>query len=422
MSVMFISAVVGIVLASCLTLATYQNNSVIRCQTWNAAMPVAESGLEEALSQIQQNGPGSAAGGMVGNLAADGWTLTTGGYSKQRNLGSDAYYAVVISTNVPPLVSSLGAVLVPATGKYISRTVTIQTVSNPMFVKGLVVKKTVTSNGNSVMADAFDSANPLYSTNGQYITSKATDGGGIATLSGAANALNFGGGNIYGPVATGPGGSIPGGLDVGSHAWQASNSGVEPGWFTTDMNVSFPDVTAPYASDLPPVGGTVGGVAYGYVLSTGNYFINSGTLGGKVLVTGNATLYVTAAATVNFSPTLGSITVQNNASLKLYVGSGTAVLPNLVNSTGNAAGYVYFGLPTNTNIQQTVNADFVGTMYAPEAKWTLGGNGQGSMQHIIGAGIVDSVFYNDSFVFDYDINLGRISLSRGYLVAKWREL
>ena len=121
----------------------------------------------------------------------------------------------------------------PSTDAYISRTVRITTTNNPMFVKGLVVKNTLTSNGNNIMSDAFDSANPLYSTNGQYSASKATDGGGIATVSSAINALNFsGGGYVYGPVATGPGGSIPaglaGGIAIGSHAWVAAhgNTGV----------------------------------------------------------------------------------------------------------------------------------------------------------------------------------------------------
>ena len=124
-----------------------------------------------------------------------------------------------------------------------------------------------------------------------------------------ANALNFGGGSIYGPVATGPGGSIPAALNVGSHAWLAGHPGVDqPGWITSDMNVSLPDVQAPYNSGLPPMGGIVLGDTniYTYILSSGNWQINGGSFNGKVLVTGKATLYVAPAAAVNFSPTTGS--------------------------------------------------------------------------------------------------------------------
>jgi hypothetical protein len=238
-----------------------------------------------------------------------------------------------------------------------------------------------------------------------------------------ANQLNFGSGTVYGPVATGPGGTIPASLIVGSHAWLAANPGVDylP-WITSDMNVTLPNVPAPYGSGLPPSGSIVGGVLYTYVLTSGNWYMPIGNFGGNVLVTGNATLYVPSTATVNFSPTTGSITIATNASLKLYVGSPSAVLPNLVNSSGNAAKFTYFGLPTNTDIKQTVNADFVGTVYAPSAKYTLGGNGTGSEQKIIGAIVSASMYYNDFFTFHYDLNLARIGLSNGYLMASWDEL
>ena len=422
---LLISAVIGTSLGAYLMTITVQHKSVIRSQTWNDALPVAEAGIEEALSQLQQNGPSSTGGGFTGNLAADGWTLNAGGtaYSKQRYLDTNSYYVVLIPTAVPPQIVSTGYVRMPASANYVSRRVQITTSNSPIFFTGALAKKGITSNGNSVMADAFDSSNPLYSTNGQYIASKATDGGGLATLSSAANALNFGGGKVYGTVQTGPGGSVPASLTIGTHAWQATNaSGIQPGYLKTNLSISLPDVKAPFASASFPIGGTVGGVVYTYILSGGNWMINIGSLSGKVLVTGNATLYVTSAATVNFSATTGAIIVQPNASLNLYVGSGTATLPNVVNSNTSALNFSYYGLNSNTNIMQTVNADFTGTIYAPYAKYTLGGNGSGSTQNLFGSFVVDSIFYNDSFFFHYDLSLANTGPSRGYTMTSWREL
>ena len=67
MTVLVISGVVGLTLVAYLSLVGFQNNSVIRSHTWNDAMPVAEAGIEEALSQLQHNGPGSAGVGTPGN-------------------------------------------------------------------------------------------------------------------------------------------------------------------------------------------------------------------------------------------------------------------------------------------------------------------------------------------------------------------
>ena len=429
--------VIGIMVAGVLNLAVHEHRMEARATSWNAALPAAEAGVEEAMSQLQANGPGSAAGGLFGNLATAGWTSSGGVYSMQRTLNSNSYYQTSISSATPPVITSTGFFRAPLSQNYISRTVSITTTNNGLFVKGLIVKDGVTSNGNSVSADAFDSGDPLYSTNGMYIASKATDGGGIATLSSVANALNFGAGTIYGAVATGPGGSIPAALYVGDKAWLAANptQHIQPGRVTTDMNASFPDVLAPYTSGLGltqvkinaagqtyPITSAVPGLTLVWYLTSGDYYINSGTLSGKVVVAGNARIYVTSSATVNFAPATDSISISNNASLQFYVGSATAALPNVSNPTGKAAKLQYFGLPTNTNITCTVNTDFIGVMYAPNAKITMGGNGTGSEQKIIGAVIGKSMFYNDTFSFHYDKALARTGLARGYLIASWSEL
>src|SRR6267378_419696 len=79
--------VIGITLASYLTLVSSQNISTMRSLAWNATIPVLEAGVEEALTQLHYTG--------VTNLSANGWTYATGGvYRKERSLGNGIRYEV----------------------------------------------------------------------------------------------------------------------------------------------------------------------------------------------------------------------------------------------------------------------------------------------------------------------------------------
>lgn len=430
---LMITAILITLMGSYLNLLSSDAKSTSHSQQWNLCLPVAESGIEEALAHINLNGGTNllVVHDISSGLLTDGWTSQNGVAVMRRTLPVGRYVVSISGTT--------GAYLIQSTGYYpssrsatneLARTVTVATTNIPIFVKGLLVKKTITSNGNSVIADAFDSTNPLFSnTNGQYMSSKATNGGGIATLSTNATALNFGSATVYGPVATGPGGSINSSVwRIGTQAWLVANPGsgkIMPGWFTTDMNVTLPDVQPPsLGSYFTPSSGTAvynGKTnSYNYVLSSGNYQISSGTVNGKMIVTGNATLYITSAASVNFSSS-DSIIIAPGASLQLYVGSATANLPNVVN-TGTATQFTYYGLPTNTKINQTVNADFTGNLYAPNADYTLGGNGLGYLQNISGAAVVNTMYYNDLFSFHYDAALASLGLSRGVVVNSWKEV
>jgi hypothetical protein len=311
-----------------------------------------------------------------------------------------------------------------ASPRFISRTVMAKTTNVSIFLKSLVVKQGV--DGGQAMFDAFDSADPAYSTLGQYDKTKATDGGGVATASSLPNLLNFNSVTSYGPVSTGPGGSINSAAwRIGDTAWLASHPGsgqIEPGFFTTDFNATFPDVPVPFTAGYTvPIGGTVGSTNFAYVMGTGKYQISSGNFGGKVYVSGDAVLYVTSGATVDFNATLDSIVIAPGASLQLYVGSATANLPDVVN-TSTADKFAYFGLPTNTAINQRVNANFTGTVYAPSAKYAPGGNGTANEQKVFGAIIAKSVNYNDFWSFHFDKNLLRVGPARGYMVSSWNEL
>src|SRR4029078_7653955 len=78
-----LSIVLGTALASYLKLVEYQNKAVVRSQYWNAAMPMAEAGIDEALTHLNVRGDA--------DLASNGWNLQDGQYKMSRNLGGSRY-------------------------------------------------------------------------------------------------------------------------------------------------------------------------------------------------------------------------------------------------------------------------------------------------------------------------------------------
>src|SRR6185295_5824827 len=63
--------------------------------------------------------------------------------------------------------------------------------------------------------------------------------------------------------------------------------------------------------------------------------------------------------------------------ISMYVGAPSVTLSGqgVVNDSGVAKSFTYYGLPTNTQFKLGANAAFTGTIYAPQCDFTLGGGG-----------------------------------------------
>src|SRR5690242_16003145 len=99
-----LSIVLSAALASYLKLVEYQNKSVMRSGYWNAALPVAEAGIEDGLTQLNFVADG--------DRATHGWALLNGVYSLNRTI-NDTRYEVTIDTASQPTVTSAGYVRDP---------------------------------------------------------------------------------------------------------------------------------------------------------------------------------------------------------------------------------------------------------------------------------------------------------------------
>jgi len=412
--------ILSLILASYLAMSQRQSVSVARSQAWNAAIAVAEGGVEEAMAQLNR---GVGAGEL--NLAANGWEQKAGGnYGPQqrRYLGSN-YYEVVIVPGDKPVILSTGYTAAPYGSAPISREVQVTTTSKaaPLFAVAMVAKQQIDFKGFNTATDSFDSDNVNYSSNGRYDPAKTSEAGDVASSFGL---VNIGNAKIKGKVQTGPTGNSDVGSNgsVGSAAWvNAGNLGIQPGWSANDFNVDFPDVLEPFSSGFSPVSGTVSGTNYIYVLGSDNYLMTSLTLKSKetMYVNGNAVLYVTGDVLMQGNLS-SQIFIGPGASLAVYVGGASAVFTQ-VNNQGNAKNFSYYGLPANTSVTFGGNAAVIGTIYCPNADFTIGGGGT-DVYDFEGSVMAKTIKMNGHYNFHYDEGLVRSGPSFGYVPTSWKEL
>lgn len=413
MASLMASGIIAMTLGAYLNLVGHRNLAVMRSLAWKATMPAIEAGLEEALTQCYFHYKDT-------NLGANNWTLIDGSYTKTRRLG-ETYYEVAISAARPPVITCHGYAMLPLQTNYISRVVQIKTRADYRFSKAITVKGAIDLNGNDVVTDSFDSEDPSHSNDGLYDSTKRKDNGDIASISGLGTVISGGNANIYGRAATGPGGRMtigPRGA-VGSSAWQASNAGIQEGWLEDDMNIDFPDVELPFSiPGWPVAAGEVGGESYDYLLGAGNYQMVSLDMSGttKMIVTNNAVLYVSGNISLSGQ---ASVIIAPGASLTIYCAGASADFSGngLINNTGSAFNFSYYGLNSNTSVAIKGNSSWAGTLYAPYAAITTVGNGD-FVGSILGAGVK----MTGNGGFHYDEALGRSGIFRGLLVTSWNEI
>jgi choice-of-anchor A domain-containing protein len=118
------------------------------------------------------------------------------------------------------------------------------------------------------------------------------------------------------------------------------------------------------------------------------------------------------------------IHIASGGTLTLYMaGATTSIAGNgLVNDSQQAKNFQYYGLPTNTKIDITGNGAFYGTIYAPQADFSLKGSGNNSLDDFTGSSITKTTTMGGNFKFHYDESLIWLSTLGGYDPISWDEL
>jgi len=400
-------AIIGLALIVYLQLVTNQNQLVTRSQVWNTCMPVLEAGIEEALAHCNAN--------YKTNMVSNGWTQSGSCFALTSWL-DDCYYEVTISTNLPYEIISKGYCPMAGNSGYVSRTVKVTTINPGLFSSALVFLDSLDLNGNNVLADSYDSSDAAKSTLGRYDPLKAGDKADVSCMRGVKDDVKVGNANIWGHLSTGPSVSVylgPNGA-VGDVGWQTGgNSGILSNWWTSDLNITLPDIKPPFSAATPAGGGKLSGVKYDYILGSGNYMMAQ--LDGNTIVTGNAVLYVTDLIKFGGSE---SLTILPGASLTLYYGGADAVFNTVVNENTNPSTFQYYGLNSHTGeFSISGKNNITGVIYAPHATFHLQGNGT-----IFGSVAAQSGTLNGSVTVHYDESLRNLERIRGVIAASWREL
>jgi hypothetical protein len=408
---LFLAFLFGFFLFYYLSLASGQKKLVKRSQAWNAAMGMAEAGAEEALAQLNPGAPQP-----VLDLTANGWGAPAGGlYGPMSRSLSNGSYSVVYTTDPLPTIYSTGYVTIPSLSAQLTRTIKITTRTYPLFAGAMSVLYNINLNGNGVTTDSFDSSNTNLSTNGRYDPSKTSTNGTIASLLGI---VNVGNANIHGSVLLGP---------TASSSVQAN--GFVTGGITNDFNASFEDVVLPASQPLPAVPAsapvTIDGVTYQYVFgynSPASGYYHIGGLSANIyvgtnshitlLINGNANAGVLRVA--GAGPTAGQLTIYMDGP-NFNINSSSAV------DGGYAASLSYYGTTNNTSFSLGANANFTGTIYAPEAAVHMSGGGSATY-NFVGALVAKTVIMTGHFFFHYDEALHLHGPIGGFVAKSWCEL
>jgi hypothetical protein len=441
------TALFALVLGSYLTLVEGQADSVARSQSYDTVIPVAEAGVEEALSLINKNG---GARTWTNNLTSDGWSaMTSSNTTTKSNLVFGVnYYQVtisnasggaptIISTGVVPYIEHAWGAQVASTTNYGStlvalvRTLQIQTALSPLCGAALAAKGNITfSEGANV--DSFNSGNPNISSNGQYNANMNDDKAIVATDASMVSSITGSGTvNIRGYVDTGPGGTVrsSGNVSIGEMSWVNDEmSGIEPSRSNDNFNVTFPDIAAPSATFVEtPSAGTVANTNYSMVFEGNQYWGTSNVIyQTSISMSGHQKAIAVGGAVVLYIPDGGRfstsgqsfIYVAPGASVSIYCGASSASFSggSFVGAT-NANNLAIYGLPSLTSIQYSGGSPFVGTIYAPEANFQCRAGST-----FIGALMANTFDFSGPATIHYDENLGNAGPSTGYVANNWQEV
>lgn len=425
------TVVLGISLAGVFRYTASQVTAVARSQSWNEALVLADAGIEEALQLVNKYANTTTSPyNWTSTYAADGWEKIAGVpvYTVTRNLGNNNYTAYITNSGSAPAVYSEGCRAWQATGLSSSkRKVYVTTAKSSLFQGAFLAKNGIVLNG-TIRIDSFDSTNPAYSTNGQYLKALAKDGGDIGTISSnVVNAVAVGGSvDVFGEIYTGPGDTIKltGGAQVGSLAWiNGGNTGIQTNWSHSDLNVSIPDApTQPSGGTILPskTSNVFEGITYpnSYYLNAGNWQ-STGSLNmnssDTILISGKVNLYLPGSLKMTGS---SQIVIGTNSSLTIFAAADLALGGNgVANRTGYATNLTVYGLNTSTAIDYTGNTAFVGTLYAPYANVKLSGGG-----YMVGSVVGNSITTSGTYEVHYDESLVQQSAGPAFYVTSWREL
>lgn len=407
----------------------------------NAAINLAESGLEQAMWSINQ-----LAADETYDWSSDGWSTDAtsawqkfDGFSFDQNASGSVRVFVQNRSGTPAPVLVARATIQPARGDPIEKWIKVELSKRSLFANGLVAKDWISFSGNGASVDSYDSRKGAYNAvladGSRNRFGRGSAGSGAVTV----DSFSLGNADIWGYVSIGTADYT--GLDVGPNGTVAglgsSQGTIDYSRVTTDFRPNFEDVeaptTAPYtigsvtnATTLPLAGHTPAADGK-YYYSTPSISLSGG--GSKILaVSSGATVVLTVTTDSGTAVSVSgnaSIAVPTNANLEMYTSGNVAIAGNgVVNSNQPAAFQLYGTRTADAASEQSIsisgNGQLSAVVYAPNANLSM--NGGGSSGSVLGAAVAKTVTVTGGSAFHYDEALADMTDGNPFGITRWAEL
>lgn len=453
---MVICAVIGISLASYIQLGQTALRISNRSVYNNAAMNLAEQGIEEAMYSINKmiNDPTYTWTGWT-TSGADAYRKWTSVALSQNATGEYRVYVYNYSGTPAPKIVARAIVSLGAGAGTIEKWIEVQLVKTSKFANGLVAKTSITFNGNNATVDSWNSdPNGDGSVIRNYDAAYRNDAGSVGSISITNTAVVVQNADIWGFVSTG--GADPTAF-VGTHGsilgdppsagpWAKAN--VDPARVSTTFTATFDPVSAPTSSAITDLGtiNTAGlvlpraaDVVAGLASADGYYHYNANCIdlnNKAITISGKVLLRMSNAATgISISGGNGAININANGSLVVYTSgsislagqgvsngvdgpdSGTDV--DRVAELNQPIKFQIYGTKTSgtQSINIAGNGLFSGVIYAPQGDVSLTVNGA-----VNGSIVANNIALSGNAEFHYDESLGNFDNGNPFRIGRWKEL
>jgi hypothetical protein len=425
---MLLAAVIAISLGSYISLGQTSLKLANRSFYNNAAINIAETGIEEALWSFNQ-----ATAGVALSTAWQYWDRSDGVTAKRPFTdftlagGNTASVKVYVdnfdpSTSSQPIVVAESTITLANQTRTLSKTVEVRLRRRSKFAMGLVARNQITFNGNNASVDSWNS-DPDNNPSTAAIAYSATvknDRGSVGSTSVAVGSVAVNNADIWGFASVGSSSTTA--LSVGTNGTVAA-FGNPPGTVdttrvATDFTANFDDATNPAGgSTIGSIGATLG------TAGTTATFRFGGTINSSLTIHGNVTLILTAlpgTSAINLTGGDG-LTLAANATLTIYTAANVKIAGNgVLNNNVSPVTFQLWGTGVSgggQDIQIAGNGALKGIVYAPNADLKINGNGD-----VMGSVVANNITVVGNAAFHYDESLANWGANNPYGIVKWREL
>jgi hypothetical protein len=438
---MLLCAVIGISLASYLTLGRTGLQLSNRALYNNAAMNLAENGLEQAVFALNKT-----VADPTYNWSYAGWTPVDTTDARQKwenyNFGQGATgevraYVYNYQNGASPKIITRSIVsLGGGSSKTIEKWIEVQLRKTSKFANGLVAKQTISFSGTNASVNSWNSDpdnNPATAAI-PYSAGVKHDKGSVGSISVAVNSVLVNNADIWGYAATG--GALP---SVGSNGligpFGTASGTMNMANVSTDFAASFDPVTAPpgaYSNyggaitddlSLPRAGiDNVAADGYYYIEADSiNYTNKTLTITNKVILKLNNVL-----TGIDIGGGSGALNINAGAELQVYTAGSIKIAGQGLMNGGTTAATAnqpskcqIYGTKTvgSQDIDIAGNGALVAVVYAPQGSVKINGNGD-----VCGSVVANDIKVVGNAAFHYDEALANFGGLNPYRVSKWKEL